>query len=646
MKKYITYSLAAFVLITFNMHGQDKKASKAKEKFSSFNYADAITSYEELIANGYSSEEAYKNLGDSHYSNANYEEASNWYAKLVELSNANENSEYLYRYAQTLKSLKEYEKSDAWMKKFEQAKSMDLRAQKFVNKKDYLAEIKKNSGRYTIKNVPINSMESDFSPAFYKNELVFSSARDTGTFTKSVHLWNKKSFLNLYSTALTENDAYGEVKKLSKNVNKKAHESSPVFTKDGQTMYFTRNNFKNGSFSRDKEGVSRLKIYKASLKNDEWTAITELPFNSDQYSAAHPALNEEETKLYFSSNMPGTYGESDLFYVTINADGSYGIPVNLGNRVNTEARETFPFITQSDVLYFASDGHPGLGGLDIFGISLNELDNAKAVNLGESINSEEDDFSYIINEGTKKGFFASNRTGGQGSDDIYSFTEIAALDFSCATTISGVVRDQKTNEMLPNAKLVIQNAQGELITESMTDAQGNFSFESDCEKGAYSIIASKENYDETTFEFVNKDGSDMNDLEIVLDKPEEATIGEDLAKKLNLEKIYFDFDKSNIRKDAQVILAKVVVYLNEYQNAKIKIGSHTDARGNDAYNLALSQRRANATMQYLISQGIDASRLSAEGYGETKLVNECANGTSCSSENHQLNRRSEFIVVK
>lgn len=646
MKLHLKYIVLASILFGFNAQGQEKQADKAQTKFNSFNYADAIQSYQDLIDDGYSSEDAYKNLGDANYSNANYEEASKWYAKLLEKQTSELDAEYLYRYAQTLKSLKKYKESDDWMIKFEAKKADDLRAKKFTNKTNYLAEIKKNSGRYAIKSLPINSKESDFSPAFYGSQLIFSSARDSGLFTKSIHQWNNKSFLNLYTSTVSDTDEYSTPEKLSKVVNKKAHESSPVFTKDGKTMYFTRNNFKNGSFSRDAEGVSRLKIYKASLIDNQWTEITELPFNSDEFSHAHPALNSEETQLYFASNRPGTLGESDIFYVEIKGDNTYGNPINLGNSINTEARETFPFISEDNILYFASDGHPGLGGLDLFGISLDQMADSKAINLGEPLNSEEDDFSYIINNSTKKGYFASNRKTGMGSDDIYSFQETKALNFECGVSVTGIVKDIKTKEILPNAKVKISNNLGETVAETMSDSNGEFILDEVCKKEGYTIVASKTDFNEETMSFSLSDLKNNNIEMLLSSNVPEFGPGSDLAQKLNLEKIYFDFDKSNIRRDAQIIMEKVVAYLKQYPEAKIKIGSHTDARGNDDYNLSLSDRRAKATMDYLITQGIDALRLSAEGFGEIKLINNCTNGSACSSDEHQMNRRSEFIVVE
>ncbi len=626
--------------------GQDKKTKKADTNFDNYAYADAIDSYENLVKKGYTSEEIYKNLGNANYLNANYEKAADWYSKLFTLENATIDPEYIYRYAQTLKSLKKYEQSDFWMQKFEKEKTNDLRAQKFNESTDYLLKIKENSGRYTIKNSTLNSTASDFAPSFRGEELIFSTARDTGITTRAIHQWNKKSFLNLYSTTVSNDGTLDTPKKLSKILNNKTHESSTAFTKDGKTIYFTRNNSKNGNFSRDTKGISRLKIYKASLDNDEWADIIELPFNSDEYSVAHPTLSKDEKLLYFASDMPGTLGASDIFVVAINDDGTYGSPKNLGPKINTESRETFPYITQNNILYFASDGHPGLGGLDIFATPINE-ELAPIQNVGMPVNSEKDDFSFIINENTKVGYFASNRSGGIGSDDIYSFRENTPLDFTCHIKVAGIVKDKKTGALLPNANIVILDKQGETIAKTISNSKGEFNTDGYCKNETFKIIASLHDYNDGDTTFTVVDAKNVSDVEILLaSNIQEASIGTDLAQSLNLEPIYFDFDKSFIRAHSKVVMEKVVAYMKQYPEAKIDVRSHTDARGNDNYNLALSDKRAKATIKYLISQGIDASRISGKGYGEKQLINNCDNSSNCSQEQHQLNRRSEFIVIK
>ncbi|MGS0527451.1 hypothetical protein ACU8V7_21985 [Zobellia nedashkovskayae] len=294
---------------------QDKKIRKADTKFTNYSYASAISSYEDLVADGYTEEEVFKNLGNANYLNANYQEASDWYGQLFQLGITDIDPEYMYRYAQTLKSLEKYDASDVWMNKFKTARSNDQRALAFGNNQDYLEQIEERSGRYELKNLGLNSKVSDFAPSFYGKDLVFSTARDSGLISKNIHRWNNGAFLNLYKASGDDQGNFTELDKLDRKLNKKTHESSTAFTKDGQTMYFTRNNSNNGKFSRDEEGISRLKIFRADLIDEEWGNIVELPFNGDSYSVAHPTLNNDETKLYFASDMPGTARESDIFSV-------------------------------------------------------------------------------------------------------------------------------------------------------------------------------------------------------------------------------------------------------------------------------------------------------------------------------------------
>lgn len=551
---------------------QDKDIEKAKQEITDYAYADAIETYEKMVEEGYADARIFKNLGKAHYMNANYREAAGWYTKLFSLEDAEIDSDDMYRYAQTLKSNGEYTASQEWMQKFEAATGDDLRARKYADNLDYLEEIARQSGRYNLKNLAINSAASDFAPAFNGENLVFSTARDTGAATRKIHGWNNQPFLNLYRTTEDESGQLSHPTKLSKNLNKKTHESSTAFTKDGSTMYFTRNNSQNGKFSRDNDGVSRLKIYRAVLRDGEWKHITELPFNSDAHSTAHPTLNHDETKLYFASDREGSLGQSDIFVVDILSDGGYGTPKNLGTGINTEARETFPFVTASGILYFASDGHPGLGGLDIFAVQLDAKKKGEILNVGKPVNSSQDDFSYIIDEESKKGFFASNREGGIGSDDIYGFTENKELRFFRETVIENPVKEVETVKPAP--------------------------------------------------------------------------IGADLFKHLELRPILFDSDKAEVRPDAAGILAEIFTYMEEYPEIKIEVRSHTDAVGDADYNLRLSDQRVQNTVAFLISKGIDASRLSGKGYGETELINDCTMASSCSAAQHQENRRSEFVVVK
>ena len=644
--RFLTYSL--FFASCIVASAQEKKAEKAKNDIENYAYAEAIEEYELLVKRGYSDEEIYKNLGDANYLNAKYDAASGWYSKLFMVESANIDAEYMYRYAQSLKSMGEYIASDTWMEKFEAAKGgSDIRFKRFVEKKDYLKEIEEASGRYDIKNLAINSAESDFAPSFLGEDLVFSTARDSGIATKSIHEWTNKAFLNLYKARSSENGDFSSAIKLSKTMNKKTHESSTAFTKDGNTVYFTRNNSDNGKFARDAEGVSRLKIYRASLQNGEWTNITELPFNGDAHSTAHPALSADESKLYFASNMEGSIGKSDIFMVDINSDGSFGTPKNLGSDINTESRETFPFVTEDNTLYFASDGHPGLGGLDVFATNISDLDDTFIVNVGKPINSEEDDFSFVINNETGKGFFASNRDGGQGSDDIYAFTENEKIDLSCNTVVQGIIKDKETGEPLAGAKVAIFDSQSQVVAETVSGNDGNFTLDGDCKDGDYKVVASKEDYDDGNKMFAVVSANDTSGIEVALEKTlRKAAVGTNLITYLGLEPIYFDLDTAAIRPDASRTMEKVIAYMKEYPELKVQVQSHTDTKNSESYNVILSGKRAKNTVAYLVANGIDETRISGKGFGETQLTNECTTRESCPDEKHQENRRSEFIVVE
>jgi outer membrane protein OmpA-like peptidoglycan-associated protein len=638
--KILTIALLIFGQFSY---AQDTRIKKAELKYDQFNYMDAIERYEALVEDGTADAEVLKKLGNSHYLNANYEEASKWYAQLLETPQNDFEPDYYYRYAQSLKSLQKYAESDIWMEKFIATSKADGRAAKYAAKKNYLQKITANTGNFEVMLAPFNTKSSDFAPSFYKKGVVFSSARDTGVVSRNIHNWNNDSFLNLYRADSTTENSFS-VSKLSKKLNTKAHESSSVFTKDGETMYFTRNNYNKG-FSRDEKGVSRLKIYRASLIDGEWKKTVELPFNGASYSVAHPALNKAEDKLFFASDMPGTFGESDIYYVDLLADGSFGDPKNLGADINTEGRETFPFVTDSDVLYFSSDGHPGLGGLDVFAVNLAEGQLSDFINLAPPLNTDEDDFSFIIDENTGKGFFASNRPNGVGGDDIYMFTTVIPINFECNQSLVGVVKNKTTMELLTNADVQVLDANGKVLGKTVSDQNGEFEIMMSCNKAELTVIGIKTDFKEDQSSFLL---SGNETLVTLLLEPNKMLVekGDDLADYLDLPIIYFDFDKSNIRLDAQNQLQKVIAYMKQYPQVNIAIGSHTDSRANDTYNKNLSERRAQATKNYIISKGISASRLTAKGYGETQLTNGCDNTTNCSETEHDLNRRSEFIIVK
>lgn len=624
---------------------QGRLVSKADEQYQNYSFSPAIDIYKRILDKGYTSADLLKKLGNSYYFNANYDEAAKIYKRLVDEYPAEVSPEFYFRYAQTLKSLADYKNADVAMSKFLDMTTKDARAQAFEGEENYLEEIKKNSGRYELKQFKYNSPYSDFAPSFYKEGLIFSSDRDTGNLARYRHTWNSKDFLDLYKVDV-DSMSMANVSKFGDKLNTRLHESTSITTKDGETLYFTRNNIVEGKYVKDEEGVIRLKIFKATMQDGIWSNINELPFNSDAYSVAHPALSDDEKTLYFASDMPGTLGESDIFKVAVNEDGSYGTPTNLGSNINTEARETFPFVTSEDVLYISSDGHPGLGGLDVFAT---KIDNNKyegaVVNVGEPVNSQMDDFTFIFNEETRRGYFASNRADGQGADDIYALLETIPLKLECEQQITGTVRDKISNEVLVGATVKVIDENNEEILSTITDSEGNYSLTIDCYKGNF-VRALTQGYVPSE-EYLEKSDAKPKIIDFYLERDKvTAGFGDDLAKLLQLSTIYFDFDKYNIRKDSELEVEKVIAAMEKYPSLKIKVNSHTDSRGKDDYNLTLSQKRAESTVNYMLSKGIAKERLQGEGFGETKLINKCSNGVKCSAADHELNRRSEFIILE
>ncbi len=646
-------------------NAQTASIKNADKKYDSYAYADAIKAYEKLVEKGFRDEKVFQRLANSYYNIGELKEALKYYQELFIL-NENQEAEYLYKYAQCLKSEGNYTKADEILEKFSKKAPLDKRAVLFLKNRNYLEDIKSNSGRFDIADAGINSKDSDYGSTILGNQLIFTSARDTGSIVKKNFKWTNKAISTLYAVDLNPDGSIGKPMLFHKNNLKvNFNQSTPVFTKDGKTMYFTRNNSVNGKRRQNENKVTFLKIYKAVLIGDEWKEVQELPFNSDEYSVAHPALSVDEKTLYFASDMPGTLGLSDIFKVSIESNGTYGKPENLGPEINTEGRETFPFISDENELYFASDGRPGLGGLDIYVSKITKEGTFDEVqNVGEPINSKQDDFAFIINSKNRNGFFSSNRTNGHGLDDVYRFTENRRL--ICEQQISGTITDQETNEPLSNVALILFDEMGKSAVEAKSDANGNYIFSNvKCGKKYY-IKTSKEDYLFKEVTTTLKKATGSVSLPIALEKkpkpitaipvviktnnsikPVKVTIavGTDLGKLLKIPMNFFDLGKATIKKTSEPQLQKMVDMLNQYPTINVDIRSHTDSRSSTESNQILSDKRAQSTKNWLVSKGINENRLTAKGFGETQLVNKCADGVKCTEQEHQQNRRSEFIIV-
>jgi outer membrane protein OmpA-like peptidoglycan-associated protein/tetratricopeptide (TPR) repeat protein len=646
MKTKRILSILALSFIVTISYAQKGKVRQAKKEYDNLAYVKTSEILLEVANNGYKSVDLLQKLANSFYFNNQMKEAAQWYGELMAMSE-DMDPEYYFRYAQALKSVENYTESDKWMKKFYEADRSDLRGRAFASTVDYLSMIEEASREFEVVNMNINTEFSDFGTTQYQNQLVFASARGGG----KKYMWNEQPFLDLFSADKQDDGSYSNVTAFNEQVNTKFHESTVSFTPDDKVMYFTRNNYHNKKYKKSEDGTNRLKIFKATLVDNEWTNIESIPFNSDEYSVAHPSVNLKGTKMYFASDMTGTLGKSDIFEVDINPDGSLGEPVNLGPSINTEGHETFPFVNSEGDLFFSSNGFTGLGGLDVFVIR--DFENRRELNqqlilenIGRPINSPMDDFGYYENVATEEGFFTSNREGGKGDDDIYSFKFP-----ECEQVVEGIVKDQETDELIVGAKVSLLDAESVVLNSQIVGTDGAYKFEKlECEK-EYLIRIEAEDYETVEERFTTPKKKQDLVINPKLEKDVKGiTEGTDLAQTLGIPIIYFDYDKYDIRYDAEVELQKVLAVMNQYPDMVVDIKSHTDCRGKADYNAKLSENRAQSTRNYLISKGIDASRLTAKGYGESQLVNDCGceptNNSDCTEEQHQLNRRSEFIIVK
>ncbi|SDS28737.1 Outer membrane protein OmpA [Formosa sp. Hel1_31_208] len=638
------FLILLFVFSSTFMVAQEKLADKF---FSNFGYIKATELYEEVLKKGDTSLHVLTRLGDCYYNNSKSEKAAYWYDLALDKYGEQElHPEYIYKHIQSLRSQSKFEDAHLWMKKFTAIQNNDSRNKSYnpenIAKYDELSSSEKNQV-VKLKNLPFNSKYSDFGTYIHDGQLYFASSRNTDE--KKLYNWNQEPFLDIYQVEVTDdatNDtAYGSVGFISaEKVNTDFHEASVAITKDGKTMYFTRDNVSknNKKLKYDKKGTTHLKLYKATFVGEQWTNVVELPFNDDIFSTGHPALSPDNKQLYFVSDREGGIGNTDIYVVDIDGD-NYSEPRNLGDKINTEGREMFPFVAADGVFYFSSDGHLNLGFLDIFKSDILKDENAMPENLGAPYNSGFDDFAYFRNtsdsEHDNSGYFSSNRPDGQGSDDIYSFD--ASI---CLQKIEGVVRDLNTSQVLSGSTVQLINEVGKVIAEVETDDNGNYEFSADCNTN-YTVIGSKKDY---------KD----DQQKVVTDNENEKTTEVDLNleplikdNQIVINPIFFDFDKWNIRTDAQYELENIVDVMRAHPSMVIKIEAHTDSRGRDSYNMKLSDRRAKSTKDYILSRGIAPERIeSAIGYGESQLLNKCSNGVKCSKEEHQLNRRSYFYILK
>lgn len=622
MKKiYIGLSLLVFCTTGF---AQNKSTEKADQFFNSYQYVSAIDEYLKLAEGRNADAYVYTQLANSYYNIFNTEEASKWYAKAVE-SKTKLDAEVYYRYAQTLKSAGKYKEANKQMDTFTSMVPNDSRAKEHKLNPDYIPSLSSKTKLFDVAATSLsNKDQSDFG-AFLTNDntLYFSSTRNH----KKTDKWNNQPYLDVFKAARNATGTLSEPTEVSE-LNSPFHDGPVTISSDGNTMYFARDGHSEGQYQKSKSSNTKIGqqgLYKAVNVNGKWSNIEALPFNSIDYSVTNPSLSSDGKTLYFASNMPGGIGESDIWKVAINGN-NYGKPENLGPKVNTSGKENFPFITDDSTLYFASSGKQGFGGLDVFKIKLNSSEEAQ--NVGKPVNTEKDDFSFSFNKKENIGFFSSNRNG---TDAIYSATPI------CKSQAIVNVTNKKTGEIIKNANVSILDSKGNSIETNTTNSEGKVNYGIDCNTN-YTLQVSAANFETGTFPIAK-----VTTNEIVVPAelvPSEVIITE---KEVILKNVYFDFDKSNITAQGAAELDKLVGVMKEYPNMTIFVKSHTDSKGKPAYNLNLSEQRAQSTVQYIISKGIAKDRITGKGFGDTEPKINC---TTCTEEEYAQNRRSEFLIVR
>ena len=629
MKKIYTILLLIAVSTTI-VSAQNSKTKKADNLYDRLAYTDAAQAYQKVLKRGTTDVYVFERLANCYYFINDTKKAEMYYKRVAKSKDAN--PEAIYNYAQTLKANGKFSDYNTWMKNFAKLSPNDTRVKEFMKNPNYIPKIMDDMARYTATNMEdINSEYADFGGIVYGKDFYFASGRNT---SRKTYQWNEEPYLEIYK-ATNVGGTMKNAELLNGDVNTKYHESNAVISADGKRMYFDRNDYFEGDYDKSASGINQINLYYAeNIDGKGWSAVVSAPFNNNEYSTGHPALSQDGNTLYFVSDMPGGKGGSDIYMVAINSDGSLGTPKRLGDNINTEGKELFPYIDSNGTLYFSSNGHMGIGGLDVFYAEAQGDGFGVVNNLGKGVNSSADDFAYKYDPTSQSGYVSSNREGGMGSDDIYM---VEAVEIPCEVTIAVLVINENTNAAVAGARVDLYDTMGNKLSTKTSNVDGMVSFKAACDQAheVQGVLAD--------FESNASKVAPANDQKVsatIALKPIEEIIVED---QIVLNPILFDLDKSNIKAQAAFELDKVVAVMNKYPEMVIAVGAHTDSRATDAYNLSLSEARAQSTVQYIISKGISGKRISGKGYGETQPKVSC--GNNCSEAEHQLNRRSEFTIV-
>ena len=590
-------------------------------------YSEAIPHYETVYRKTNDTEIELK-LADSYFKVSKLDSAESIYKRAVD--RGSRSPKLYFNYGKVLMTNGKHKIAADYFKRYLQVHNNDLVAKMLLTSCNSVLERYRDTTLFELKPILEDHFVNAFSIVEYQNGAVFAADKEVFTGRKTA-AWTGNSYLDLYTMKKDVEGNWMTPELLQGDINGQFHEGPATFSKDGNTVYFTRSNYYKKKMVINEEDENNLKIFKATLIDGKWKNLEDFPYNSDDHSVGHPTLSDDGKTMYFVSDMPGGLGGTDI-YKTSYENGTWTKPENLGSQVNTEGNEMFPYFHSDGTLYFSSDAHNSMGGLDVFITYYNGTRWVKPENLNYPLNSIKDDFGFSINSDNKSGFVSSSRTK---TDKMYSFEKNPPT-----FNLYGIAREKGTQIPVPGVIVEVTNAKTGEVVSMVSDAKGNFKLKL-APESKYLLYCTKfgcfsrtDNISTEGLKYSEDFFADFEVEPIVIDKP------------IVLENIYYDFDKWNIRPDAAVELDKLVRILKDNPNIDIEMGSHTDSRGSDQYNLVLSDKRAHAAVQYLISKGIEPKRLTYRGYGETVHVNQCKNDVQCSEEEHQKNRRTEFKVKK
>jgi len=642
---YFSFSiLAASAILLFGCGAGKGSITAAREAMQKKEYYIAADNYRKVYSNGKMKKdekiEAATKAAECYWLMNDMKSAESWYKKSLKIEP--KNSEAQLYLARALKANAKFEEAIVEFRNYQNMVPSDTKVEKEVKGCENALKWKNEKTRYVVENVKsLNTRWSDFSATWFKkDQLFFTSDREKGS-SKSMYGWTGNMYTDLYKVSYKldrknpNNITYQLPDLVDKDVlNGKFNDGTNCFDSKFTTIFITKCNYDNNGKGHN------CRIYTSSYVGSEWSAPEPMPFSTDSFTCGHPSLNKDGSILYFASDMPGGYGGKDIWMVTYAKRGkAWSDPVNLGPVINTEGDDMFPFIHEDGTLFFSSNGHSTLGGQDIFYSTGAGTDWSDPINMKSPINSSGDDFSIVISKDKDNGYFSSNRDGGKGQDDIYRFY-MNPLVF----TLSGVVRNQKTRELMPNSIVTITSSSdtGKIVLK--TDKNGSYKLTLK-EKTDYELFAAKENFFDSKMAFQSTKPYDQS-MDLIQDFDLIPFPIEDF---FTLEGIYYGLDSADLRPESRLILDTLVMTLNKYPKVRIELGSHTDCRADSLYNIGLSQRRADSAVNYIISKGIDPERLVAHGYGENSLAlakckcegpNEKLQGRQCTEAEHQLNRRT------